>query len=74
MSRGFRKISRWLSDCERSANARDVFGRTPIRKGLRFFRTVYYIFSLIHLRRSIAARRRRAFNIRDDSQMRLTRG
>jgi flavin-dependent dehydrogenase len=57
-----------------SVLAGDVFGRTPIRPGLNAFRTVYYAFSLIHLRRSIAAMRRRAFNIRDDSRMRLTRG
>jgi flavin-dependent dehydrogenase len=57
-----------------SVLAGDVFGRTPIRRGLNAFRTVYYVFSLIHLRRSIAAWRRRAFNIRDDSRMRLSRG
>jgi flavin-dependent dehydrogenase len=57
-----------------SVLAGDVFGRTPIRRGLNLFRTVYYVFSLVHLRRSIAAWRRRAFNIRDDSQMRLSRG
>ena len=57
-----------------SVLAGDVFGRTPIRRGLNMFRVVYYVFSLIHLRRSLAAWRRRAFNIRDDSQMRLSRG
>jgi flavin-dependent dehydrogenase len=57
-----------------SVLAGDVFGRTPIRKGLMLFRAIYYIFSLVHLRRSIAAWRRRAFNIRDDSRMRLSRG
>jgi flavin-dependent dehydrogenase len=57
-----------------SVLAGDVFGRTPIRKGLRLFRLVYYVFSLIHLRRSLRAWRRRAFNIRDDSHMRLSRG
>jgi 2-polyprenyl-6-methoxyphenol hydroxylase-like FAD-dependent oxidoreductase len=57
-----------------SVLAGDVFGRTPIRRGLAMFRAVYYIFSFIHLRRSLAAWRRRAFNIRDDSHMRLSRG
>ena len=57
-----------------SVLAGDVFGRTPIRAGLAKFRAIYYIFSLIHLRRSIAAWRRRAFNIREDSQVRLSRG
>ena len=57
-----------------SVLAGDVFGRTPIRRGLNAFRVVYYVFSLIYLRRSIAAWRRRAFNIRDDSHMRLSRG
>jgi len=49
-----------------SVLAGDVFGNTPIRRGLRNFRMVYYAFSLMHLRRSLAAWRRRAFNIRDD--------
>jgi flavin-dependent dehydrogenase len=57
-----------------SVLAGDVFGRTPIRKGLTIFRAIYYVFSVVHLRRTIAAWRRRAFNIRDDSHMRLTRG
>ncbi|HZZ94449.1 MAG TPA: NAD(P)/FAD-dependent oxidoreductase [Usitatibacter sp.] len=57
-----------------SVLAGDVFGRTPIRRGLNAFRAVYYVFSLVHLRRSIAAKRQRAFNIRDDSRMRLSRG
>jgi hypothetical protein len=49
-----------------SVLAGDVFGNTPIRRGLRNFRMVYYAFSLMHLRRSLAAWRRRALNIRDD--------
>jgi flavin-dependent dehydrogenase len=55
-----------------SVLAGDIFGRTPIRRGLLAFRFVYYAFSLFHLRRSLRAWRRRAFNIRDDSEMRLT--
>jgi len=57
-----------------SVLAGDVFRGTPIRGGLARFRAIYYLFSLIHLRRSIAAWRRRAFNIREDSQVRLSRG
>jgi len=57
-----------------SVLAGDLFRGTPIRKGLFFFRIVYYAFSLAHLRRSLAAWRRRAFNIRDDSEMPLARG
>jgi flavin-dependent dehydrogenase len=56
-----------------SVLAGDVFGNTPIQRGLRMFRMVYYLFSLVHLRRSITAWRRRAFNIRDDSEVRLPR-
>ena len=56
-----------------SVLAGDVFGDTPIRKGLRVFQAAYYMLSLVHLRRSLAAWRRRAFNIRDDSEMRLPR-
>jgi hypothetical protein len=54
--------------------AGDIFGETRFRAGLYAFRATYYLFSLFNLRRSIAASRRRAFNIRDDSEMRLTRG
>jgi flavin-dependent dehydrogenase len=57
-----------------SVLAGDIFGKTPIRFGLYSFRTVYYIFTLVFLKRSMAAWRRRAFNIRDDSQMRPTGG
>ena len=52
----------------------DLFRATPIRRGLFVFRFVYYTFSLVHLRRTFTAWRRRAFNIRDDSEMRLSRG
>jgi hypothetical protein len=57
-----------------SVLAGDIFGATPIRHGVAAFRAVYYAFSLVHLVRSIRAWRRRAFNIRDDSEMRVTRG
>jgi hypothetical protein len=54
--------------------AGDLFGETRFKRGLFFFRAVYYLFSIAHLRRTYAAWRRRAFNIRDDSEMRLSRG
>ena len=47
---------------------------TPIRKGLFFFRCVYYTFSIVFLKRTFNAWRRRAFNIREDSTMNLSRG
>jgi hypothetical protein len=56
-----------------SVLAGDIFGATPIRKGLFCFRIAYYAFSIANLRRSLTAWRRRAFNIRDDSEMRLSR-
>jgi hypothetical protein len=56
-----------------SVLAGDIFGNTPIQRGLRLFRAVYYVFSIIHFRRSFMAWRRRAFNIRDDSEVRLPR-
>jgi flavin-dependent dehydrogenase len=57
-----------------SVLAGDIFGRTPIWRGLMAFRAVYYLYSLVHLPRSLRAWRRRAYNIRDDSEMRLSRG
>ena len=57
-----------------SVLAGDLFQGTPIRRGLMLFRLVYYANAFGHLRKSLAAWRRRAFNISDDSQMRPTRG
>ena len=57
-----------------SVLAGDLFGTTRIKPGLYAFRAIYYLFSLANLRRSLVAWRRRAFNIRDDSEMRLFRG
>jgi flavin-dependent dehydrogenase len=57
-----------------SVLAGDIFGKTRIKPGLFAFRTVYYAFSIAHLRRTFTAWRRRAFNIRDDSQPRAVRG
>ncbi|HEY6922481.1 MAG TPA: hypothetical protein VI653_03350, partial [Steroidobacteraceae bacterium] len=44
--------------------AGDIYGDTPIWGSLRAFKAVYYIGSLLNLRRSIAALRRRRVNIR----------
>jgi len=57
-----------------SVLAGDLFRGTPVRRGLFAFRLVYYLFSIANLRRTFTAWRRRAFNIRDDSEMRLSRG
>jgi len=54
--------------------AGDIFGKTRFRAGLYAFRTTYYLMSFLNLRGSLTAWRRRAFNIRDDSEMRPTRG
>ena len=51
-----------------SVLAGDVFGRTPIQRGLRMFRLVYYVSSIFNMRRTFKAWRRRAFSIRDDSK------
>jgi flavin-dependent dehydrogenase len=52
-----------------SVLAGDIFRETPIRRGLMSFRVVYYTYCLLRLPRSLGAWRRRAFNIRDDSEM-----
>ena len=54
--------------------AGDLFRDTPYRRGLLAFRLAYYVISLAHLPRTFAAWRRRALNIRDDADMRLSRG
>ena len=51
----------------------DIFGRTPIWGALRLFKLMYYVLSCAHPRRSIEAARRRAANIRPDTQQ-LTSG
>ena len=57
-----------------SVLAGDLFRGTSIRRGLLLFRAIYYLTSLGDIRRSLAAWRRRAFNIRDDSDMPMQRG
>src|SRR5260221_13864375 len=49
-----------------SVLAGDLFGKTPVRRGLFCFRVVYYLFSLANLRRSFTAWRRPAVNIPGD--------
>jgi flavin-dependent dehydrogenase len=44
--------------------AGDIFGRTPIWRALRAFKAGYYLLSLMKLRRTLLAARRRAVNIR----------
>jgi flavin-dependent dehydrogenase len=57
-----------------SVLAGDLFRGTRIRRGLLFFRALYYLESVRDIRRTLAAWRRRAFNIRDESPMRPSRG
>jgi flavin-dependent dehydrogenase len=57
-----------------SVLAGDLFRGTRVRRGLFFFRVAYYAFSVAHLKRTFLAWRRRAFNIRDDAVMRMSRG
>ena len=47
-----------------SVLAGDIFGKTPIWKSLRVFKTVYMITAVFNLRRTIAGWRDRATNIR----------
>jgi hypothetical protein len=44
--------------------AGDIFGSTPIWGSLRAFKALYYIASLLTPRRSLAALRQRAINIK----------
>lgn len=47
-----------------SVLAGDIYGRTPIWPSLYAFKAIYYFSALVHLPRSLAAWRRRRFNIR----------
>ncbi|MGH8252849.1 MAG: tryptophan 7-halogenase, partial [Steroidobacteraceae bacterium] len=47
-----------------SVLAGDIFGKTPIWKSLRVFKTIYMLTSVVNLRRTIAGWRDRAVNIR----------
>jgi flavin-dependent dehydrogenase len=54
--------------------AGDIYGNTPIWSSLRAFKTLYYIVSLAHLRRSIGALRRRRINIQSTEPERMIAG
>jgi len=54
--------------------AGDIFGSTPIWMSLRAFKGIYYLFSLVNLRRSLGALRRRAANIRPQEPDRMIAG
>jgi flavin-dependent dehydrogenase len=54
--------------------AGDIYGDTPIWKSLRAFKATYYVFSTLHLKRSLRAWRQRASNIRPDEPERMTAG
>ncbi|MBL8342463.1 MAG: tryptophan 7-halogenase [Rubrivivax sp.] len=49
--------------------AGDIFGRTPFRGSLRFFKAVYYFSSLLTPRRTWNAWRRRSASIRDTGEV-----
>jgi flavin-dependent dehydrogenase len=54
--------------------AGDIYGDTPIWSSLRAFKAVYYIVSLLNLRRSIEASRRRRINIQPTEPDRMIAG
>jgi flavin-dependent dehydrogenase len=54
--------------------AGDIYGNTPIWSSLRAFKAIYYIVSVAHLRRSIAAMRRRRINIQAAESERMIAG
>ncbi|MBL8325539.1 MAG: tryptophan 7-halogenase [Rubrivivax sp.] len=49
--------------------AGDIFGRTPFRGSLRFFKAVYYLSSLLTPRRTWGAWRSRSASIRDTGEV-----
>src|SRR5581483_5105411 len=54
--------------------AGDIYGDTPIWSSLRAFKVLYYIISLANSRRSMAALRRRRFNIQPVEPDRMIAG
>jgi flavin-dependent dehydrogenase len=54
--------------------AGDIYGDTPLWSSLRAFKALYYIVSLANLKRSIAALRRRRFNIQPAEPDRMIAG
>jgi hypothetical protein len=45
--------------------AGDIYGKTPIWRALRVFKTLYYIVSTGHVFRTVRAWKQRRLNIRD---------
>ncbi len=54
--------------------AGDIYGRTPIWSSLRAFKMLYYLVSVMTPRRSLAAARRRALNLRSAAVGRAAAG
>jgi flavin-dependent dehydrogenase len=54
--------------------AGDIYGNTPMWLSLRAFKALYYLVSLANLKRSLAALRRRRFNIQPVEPDRMTAG
>ena len=52
-----------MKDTLLSVLAGDIFGNTPIRASIGAFKVVYYLSSLFHLRRTLAALRQRRVNV-----------
>lgn len=52
-----------MRDTLLSVLAGDIFGDTPIRASLAAFKSVYYLNSLVNLRRTVAAVRQRRVNV-----------
>lgn len=52
-----------MKDTLLSVLAGDIFGDTPIRASLGAFKTIYYLSSLFHLRRTVASFRQRRVNV-----------
>lgn len=50
--------------------AGDIFGKTPIWPSIYIFKSIYYIGSLLTLKRTLAAARRRKINISDTASIR----
>ncbi len=83
MNRGPKEFS-WFIYRVTNPNLRDIFMEARQEFGIRaavisvlagdLFRAVYYLTSFGDMRRTFAAWRRRAFNIRDDSDMGMLRG
>ncbi len=49
--------------------AGDIYGKTPIWRSLWILKSLYYLVSAQHLRRSLTAWRRRARNIQDQGPL-----